>query len=123
MCSHLYTTLKPCYTFTTMLEKNLTNEEKLDRMYQMTLENHEILTSLRRQQYVSNALRLLYWLVILGTLGGMYYYLRPLITFLTENSDKLGEIFSQFNQMKNQLPEAKLINQILEGLRQPAPAQ
>lgn len=106
-----------------MLEKNLTNEEKLDRMYQMTLENHEILTSLRRQQYVSNALRLLYWLVILGTIGGMYYYLRPIITFLTENSDKLGEIFSQFNQMKNQLPEAKLINQILEGLRQTPPAQ
>jgi hypothetical protein len=106
-----------------LLDKKLTNEEKLDHVYQMTLENHEILKSIRRQQYVGNALRILYWLVILGAIGGMYYYLRPFISFLGENSDKLGESLNYLNQMKDQLPEARLINQVLEGMRQQNPAQ
>ena len=49
-----------------MLDKKLTNEEKLDLIYQMTEENHDILMSLRRQSYVSNAFKLLkkqgYWI-------------------------------------------------------------
>lgn len=100
-----------------MNDKHLTNEEKLDLIYEMTLENHEVLKSIRRQQYFANAVRVLYWLVILGALGGAYYYIRPIVSMLSENGGKIEETLNQFNQLKNQLPEAKLLNQLLQGIQ------
>ena len=108
-----------------MLDTKISNEEKLDHIYQMTLENHEILKSIRRQQYFGNAMRVFYWMVILGAIGGMYYYVRPFVQILGENSAKIQETIIQFNELKNQLPEAKLMNQLIEGLQKSgvAPAQ
>ena len=104
-----------------MLGKNLTNEEKLDAIYEMTLENHEVLKTIRRQQYFATAGRLFYWLLVLGVVGGTYFYLRPVIDFMTANSSKLTETFLQLNQLKDQLPEAKVLNQLMEGLQKSAP--
>ncbi len=104
-----------------MNDRNVSNEDKLNQIYEMTLENHEILKTIRRQQYFSNAVRLLYWLVILGALGGAYYYIRPFIAVLTENSGKIEETMVQLNLLKNQLPEAKLLNQLIEGFQKTTP--
>ncbi|MEN9551990.1 MAG: hypothetical protein RI935_367 [Candidatus Parcubacteria bacterium] len=103
-----------------MLNKKLTNEEKLDLVYEMTLENHDILQSLRRQQYVSSAFRLLYWVVILGAIGGAYYYIRPAVSYLQENGTKLQTTINQLNALNSNLPEAKLINTLIEGLKKSA---
>ncbi len=103
-----------------MLDKKLTNEEKLDLIYQMTEENHDILKSLRRQTYVSNMFRLLYWLVILGAIGGAYYYVRPAITYVSENSTKFKEVFEQLQSIQGALPEAQLLNGLIEGLKKSA---
>ena len=96
-----------------MLDKHLTNEEKLDEIYRMTLENHEVLKTIRRQQYFSGAMRALYWLIVLGVIGGSYYYVRPFIGAVSNNSSQIESYFSQF---KNQLPETKVFNQVLDGL-------
>ncbi|MBP6888797.1 MAG: hypothetical protein KBC21_03785 [Candidatus Pacebacteria bacterium] len=103
-----------------MLDKKLTNEEKLDLIYQMTEENHDILMSLRRQSYVSNAFKLLYWLVILGAIGGAYYYVRPAINYVSENSTKFEEVFNQLQGVQNALPEAQLLNGLIDGLKKSA---
>jgi hypothetical protein len=103
-----------------MLNKKLTNEEKLDLVYEMTLENHDILQSIRRQQYVSNAFRLLYWIVILGAIGGAYYYIRPAVSYIQENGTKLQTTINQLNTLNSNLPEAKLINTLIEGLKKSA---
>ncbi len=95
----------------------MTNEEKLDAIYQMTLENHEVLKTIRRQQYMATAFRLLYWLVILGVLGGTYYYLKPILDVVMGNAAHLQDTFMQLNQLKDQLPEARVINQVLQGLQ------
>lgn len=100
-----------------MIGKSLNNEEKLDAVYRMTLENNEILRTIRRQQYFSNALRVLYWIVVLGAIGGAYYFIRPLVVLLSNNTGKIEETMSQFNQLRNELPEAKLINQVMSGLK------
>ena len=104
-----------------MLGKNLTNEEKLDAIYEMTLQNHEVLKTIRRQQYLATAGRLFYWLLILGFVGGTYFYLRPMIESLSANSSKLKETFMQLDQLKNQLPETKMLNQMMESLQKTAP--
>lgn len=103
-----------------MLDKKLTNEEKLDLIYQMTEENHQILTSLRRQSYVANAFKLLYWLVILGALGGTYYYVRPAIGYVTENSSKFKDAFNQIQGVQNAIPETQLLNGLIDGLKKSA---
>ncbi len=107
------------YTFY-MLGKNLTNEEKLDAIYEMTLENHEVLRTIRRQQYFSTITRLLYWLIVLGLIGGTYYYVRPFIGLITNNAASLEEKVMQFNQIKNQLPDSNMLNQVIQGLQKSA---
>lgn len=100
-----------------MLEKDLNNQEKLEAVYQMTLENNDILRTIRRQQYFANALRALYWLVVIGALGSAYYFVRPVVTALSNNSGKVEETVNQFNQLRSQLPETKLINQVINSLK------
>ncbi len=95
----------------------MTNEEKLDAIYEMTLENHEVLKTIRRQQYMATAGRLLYWLLVLGFVGGTYFYLRPVIDVMAANSAKLKETLQQIGQLKDQMPEAKILNQMMEGLQ------
>jgi NADH:ubiquinone oxidoreductase subunit 2 (subunit N) len=97
--------------------KGMTNEEKLDAIYEMTKENHEVLLSIRRQQYVASATRILYWLVVLGVVGGAYYYVRPLVILLSGHSGKVEETVKQISDLKNQLPEAKLFHQVMNGLK------
>ncbi len=92
----------------------MTNEEKLDAIYEMTLENNDILRSIRRQQYVANAFRVLYWLVVLGAIGGAYYFVRPLIVTLSENGDKMAK---SYTDLVDQLPEKKLLNQVMNGFK------
>lgn len=96
-----------------MSNSRQTNEEKLDAIYQMTLENHEILRTIRRQQYFSNAFRILYWLIILGAIGGAYYYVRPLIEVFTANGAQFDSTFAQFMN----LPEARYFSQFIEAMR------
>ncbi len=98
------------------MSADLNNQEKLEEVYHMTLENNEILRSIRRQQHISNAFRFLYWLIILGALGGAYYYIRPAVNAITDNKQKIDSTLQQFNELRSQLPESKLINQVLEGL-------
>jgi hypothetical protein len=103
-----------------MLDKKLTNEEKLDLIYQMTEENHSILVSLRRQTYVATIFKLLYWLVILGALGGTYYYTRPLIDYVAENSTKFKDAFNQIQGVQNSLPDSQVLNGLIDGLKKSA---
>jgi hypothetical protein len=97
--------------------KQLNNEEKLNEIYRLTLENHDMIKSLRRQQYFSTAARVLYWLVVLGAIGGAYYYVRPVIGLITANSGKIEESLNQLEVLKNNLPETKMLNQLFQGLQ------
>jgi hypothetical protein len=97
-----------------MIGKHMNNEEKLDAIYEMTLENNEILRTIRRQQYFANAIRVLYWLVVLGAIGGAYYFVRPLVVAVSNNTDKVTETYTN---LINQLPEKKLINQVVNVMK------
>jgi hypothetical protein len=102
-----------------MNKKDLTNEEKLDAIYEMTLENHEVLKSIRRQQYFASFTRIFYWLLVLGFVGGAYYYVRPFITTLTTNGSMIQQTLDQFFNLRNQLPETKALNEFLEKKNRP----
>jgi hypothetical protein len=103
-----------------MLGKRLNNEEKLDAIYEMTLENHHMIKSLQRQQYFSTAARIFYWLVILAALFGAYYYIRPIVLMISENKGRVEDGINQLETLKNQLPETGVINQLIDGLQKSA---
>ena len=78
----------------------------------MTEENNKILRGLRRTQYVSSVFRILYWTVIIASLGGAYYFVKPLISSFAGEASSLSE---QVNSLKVQFSEAKKLQQMLQG--------
>jgi hypothetical protein len=75
---------------------DLTNQEKLEEIYKLTLENNDILHKLRNRGRLTIALQIIYWLAIAGALGGVYYYVRPIIESVTMNSTRAGSLFQDW---------------------------
>ena len=94
------------------MSENLTNEEKLNRILALAEENHKMLRSMHRTQYVSNIFRALYWTLIIASLGGAYYFIKPILSSFTGNS---GSISEQMKTLKSQLPDAKVLQELLNG--------
>ncbi|MHB8651744.1 MAG: hypothetical protein ACYC8S_01255 [Minisyncoccota bacterium] len=53
------------------------DRELLDEVVALSRENNEILRAMRRRQRVGGVVRAVYWLVILGSMVGAYYYFQP----------------------------------------------
>ncbi|MCX6756970.1 MAG: hypothetical protein NTW35_02340 [Candidatus Nomurabacteria bacterium] len=100
-----------------MKTSDLTNQEKLEEIFEMTKENHEILIGIRRQQYVANAFKFLSWIVILASLGGAYYYVKPVVDSFNQNKSKIDDTLKQFNDLRSQLPETKLLDQVMQSIK------
>ena len=100
-----------------MSDSHLTNEEKLDRIYQMSLENHEILDGMRRRERIANSVKILYCIIVIGALGGAYYYIRPIIDTLNHRRADVDATLSQFEQLRESLPQTKALTQFLSGLK------
>jgi hypothetical protein len=96
-------------------EHALTNQEKLDEMYEMTLENHDILKSIKRSTNLSNAFSFLYWIVIIGSIGGAYIFVSPLINSFLANKDKIQSTIEQVNQVSSMGgAEKEMVNKLME---------
>ena len=55
----------------------------LERTYKLAQENNEILKAIRLSNRVSIALRIGYWVVIIGLSFGAIYFIQPYVNFLT----------------------------------------
>ena len=100
-----------------MAGTDLTNQEKLEEIYKLTQENNHMLHGMRNRERVANAFKILYWIVIIGSLLGAYYYVKPLISVFVTNKDKMDQTLSQFGQLQRQFPEMKMIQQIMEKIK------
>ncbi len=100
-----------------MKVSDLTNQEKLEEIFEMTNENNDILIGIRRQQYVANAFRFVSWIVIFASLGGAYYYVKPAVDSFNQNKSKIDDTIKQFNDLRSQLPETKLLDQVMQGIK------
>jgi hypothetical protein len=86
----------------------MTPEEKslLERTYKMVEENNTILHSMRRSARFANAMRYVYWAVIIALSFGAYYFIQPYLTFLT----------GSLGQTQNGLDSAESAAQSLKDL-------
>lgn len=102
--------------------KNLTNEEKLNEIFRVTEENHDMLRRLHRTQTYTNIFRIFYWLIIIASLGGVYFFVKPIIATFAGNGTGLTETLDKVNSLKSQLPEAKAFQEIFKGAKGDIPA-
>jgi len=81
-----------------------------EEMHELVQENNKILHRLQRSARWSKFLRFVYWVIIIGTSVGAYYYLQPYI-------DKLMGVYSgmqsDLNNVKGVTSQASdLLNQL-----------
>jgi len=65
----------------------MTPEERelLKETAELTKENNKILHSIRRSARFSSFLRILYWIIILGSAFGTYYFIQPYIDIVVKS--------------------------------------
>ena len=84
----------------------------IERIYKMTEENNSLLISIRRNARIGTAMKVVYWIVILGLSFGAYYFIQPFLKAITggafgnaniENTQNVGGIQDTVNQLQDLL--------------------
>jgi hypothetical protein len=96
---------------------DLTNQEKLEEIYKLVHENNTILHKMQTRDRIAYIFRVIYWLIIVGSLAGAYYYVRPFFDSIQANNTKAEGLINQFEQLRSQFPEAKAFQDILNQFR------
>lgn len=92
-------------------------ENKIDELLKLTRENNKILRGMRASQRWSSVLSTFYYILIIGSFVGAYYYLQPVIDSLMGSYQN---IISAILDTKNSLPNTGSLNippETLEGLK------
>jgi amino acid permease len=65
----------------------MTPEERelLTKSIKISEENNKILRGMRRSARIASALRIFYWVIILGSAFGTYYFIQPYIDAIVRN--------------------------------------
>jgi hypothetical protein len=100
-----------------MSDSDLTNQEKLEEVYRITLENNHILHKIQSRDRIAMTFRIVYWLVILGVLGGAYYYVRPFVDSIRESNSRANGVMEQFEQLRSQFPEARAFQEFFDQFK------
>jgi CHASE3 domain sensor protein len=97
---------------------DLTNQEKLEEVYKLTLENNHLLHKMQSRDRIAYIFRVIYWLIILGALGGAYYYIRPAFEAIKQSNTHAEGVIQQFEQLRSQFPETKAFQQIFDRIKE-----
>ena len=100
------------------MENDLTNQEKLEAVYKMTLENNEILHGIRNRERIANAFRILYWMIIIGSFVGIYYYISPMLNIVLKNKTKIEEVIKSLPSL---FPELRTLNNVYDAAKSQMP--
>jgi hypothetical protein len=100
-----------------MADSDLTNQEKLEEVYKLTLENNHLLHKIQNRGRLAIIFRIIYWLAILGALGGAYYYVNHFFDSIQANNSKAEGVIQQFEKIRSQFPEAQAFQQFFDQLK------
>jgi len=99
-------------------EREEYNTELLETISELVEENNEILTALKQSERRSNIFRFIYWMLVLGALSGIFYYLKPIVDFLFANFHNLKKLLYGVSQVSESLPETNNLKNIFNQLKQ-----
>ena len=94
------------------MENEFNNNEKINKILELTAENNEIIKKMRRSQKIQNTFRVIYWIILISTTLGIYYFLKP--TILTIFND-YNSIKTNINYLNNNSTNIDQIKNILKG--------
>jgi len=78
--------------------------ELLDRSVELSEENNKMLHSMRRSMRIRSFMTVVYWVIIIGSAVGAYYFIQPYV----------DQIVNVYGGAKNDLNN---ISQMIQGLR------
>ena len=84
-------------------------KELLKRSIALAEENNDILRKLQRSMRFQRIASIVYWLFILGSLAGVYYFIQPYIQSITDTYGGAKSSFS--NNVNGLLENFKGLNQ------------
>jgi hypothetical protein len=79
-------------------------KELLKETAELVKENHKILKGMRRSARFGSFLRLIYWLIILGSAFSAYYFLQPYIDAVTKGYNSMQENIESVKNVTTKLP-------------------
>jgi hypothetical protein len=84
----------------------MTPEERelLNKSIEIAEENNKILRGIRRSARFSSILRAIYWLIILGTAFGAYYFVKPFIDPVIKSYNGMQQNIESVKNMTSNLP-------------------
>jgi hypothetical protein len=100
-----------------MNDTPINGQDKVEEIYRMTKENNEILKSIRNSQRIATFFKVLYWTVILATIGGAYYFVMPLINAFKSGGVDLTNAATMLTGIKAHMPEIKVLEDIMHSLQ------
>lgn len=96
----------------------MTNQEKLEEVYRLTLENNHLLHRMQSRDRVSFIFRIIYWLAILGALGGAYFYASHFFDTIKANNSRAEGVIHQFEELRSQFPETKAFQELFRRMKE-----
>lgn len=81
------------------------DERKMDELLELTRENNKIIRSMRSTQRWSSFFRLVYWMLILGSIFGTYYYFQPTIEKYMHTMKTSVDILQKFEGAAGAIPK------------------
>ncbi len=78
--------------------------EMLKKTLELEEENHKMLKRMERRDRWARIFKIFYWLIIVGTALGAYYFLQPYIKILEETIKTVSPGFKQFDALFKNLP-------------------
>ena len=87
----------------------MTNQEKLDEMYDKVNNMHDIIKGMRSRERIGNIMKVLYWIIILGLAFGAYYYVKPVVDTVAPQIEGMQRGLGQIEAISKQFPEVGAI--------------
>ena len=80
------------------------DESKIDELLKITKENNKILRWLRSMQRWNSFFSFLYWIIILGSVLGVFYYFQPIIQEYANIFHGSVDVIKKFKDEINPVP-------------------
>ena len=75
------------------------DKSTLKRVLELEQKNNKMLTSIRKSMLWGNFFRVIYWIVIIGTAIGAYYYIQPYVDGITDAYGTFSEDIDKFKNL------------------------
>ena len=79
-------------------EESQEMKEQLAEVTKLARENNKIMRKIQRSMRAGLLFRVLYWVIVIGSMLGVYYYLQP---FMDNIKDTYGELISIPDKIKD----------------------